>query len=449
MVRIWALLVAVLWVVFEAVRAKAGAVASDLLVAVYLTAGVVFVWWWLFSFAARVRRGWPALTKAIGAWQQEPVSRIDETFEYRYPRIVRIRRHELGFDVTVSLLPGQVPKNLGDHVEGIAHTWHVFRVEASSPARGVVVLRVWFTDPLAVPFEAPLMPSVGDVVKRAAGLAVLRYGRTTPEREDPWVPEFASAEIGRCDDGSPWRLRLHGTHVLVAGVTGAGKGSVLWGVVRALLPAARAGIVQLWACDPMRMELSFGRSLFQRYACEPAAMVELLEAAAAEMNRRAQTFAGKVRKHEPSSKCPFVVVIVDELAFLTAYQPDRDLRKRADAAIATLTSQGRSVGFCVIGALQDPRKEVMNIRNLFPDRIALRLDEPNQVDMVLGNGARERGAAAELISPDPEIGAGVGYVKRETQPEPVRVRAAFVSDEAIEAMVRDYGRSGGGFGSAA
>jgi hypothetical protein len=29
----------------------------------------------------------------------------------------------------------------------------------------------------------------------------------------------------------------------------------------------------------------------------------------------------------------------------------------------------------VIAALQDPRKEVMSIRNLFPDPIAMRLDE--------------------------------------------------------------------------
>ncbi|MGR7001274.1 hypothetical protein ACU686_29780 [Yinghuangia aomiensis] len=84
----------------------------------------------------------------------------------------------------------------------------------------------------------------------------------------------------------------------------------------------------------------------------------------------------------------------------------------------------------------------MNLRNLFPDRIALRLDEPAQVDMVLGLGARDRGAAADLISPIPDVGAGVGYVKRETHPEPVRVRAAFVSDSDIDAMVRDYALGG-------
>jgi S-DNA-T family DNA segregation ATPase FtsK/SpoIIIE len=128
------------------------------------------------------------------------------------------------------------------------------------------------------------------------------------------------------------------------------------------------------------------------------------------------------------------VILVDELAFLTAYQPDRDLRKRAEAALATLTSQGRSVGVCVIGALQDPRKDVISLRNLFPTRIALRLDEPGQVDMVLGDTARDRGAVADLISPLPETGAGVGYVRLDGTPDPVRVRAAWVTDDGIRAM---------------
>jgi hypothetical protein len=52
-------------------------------------------------------------------------------------------------------------------------------------------------------------------------------------------------------------------------------------------------------------------------------------------------------------------------------------------------------------SLQHRRKEVMTIRNLFPDRIAMRLDEPEQVDMVLGDGARDRSAHADLISSGP------------------------------------------------
>jgi S-DNA-T family DNA segregation ATPase FtsK/SpoIIIE len=99
-----------------------------------------------------------------------------------------------------------------------------------------------------------------------------------------------------------------------------------------------------------------------------------------------------------------------------------------------LTTQGRAVGYAVVAALQDPRKDVLAIRNLFPDRIAMRLDEPEQVDMVLGDGARDRGAACELISPDPAVGAGVAFIRLEADPDPVRVRAGWVTDTDIRAM---------------
>jgi S-DNA-T family DNA segregation ATPase FtsK/SpoIIIE len=128
------------------------------------------------------------------------------------------------------------------------------------------------------------------------------------------------------------------------------------------------------------------------------------------------------------------VIVIDEVAFLTAYQPDRNLRGRVMAALATLTTQGRAAGCSVVAALQDPRKDVLAIRNLFPDRIAMRLDEPDQVDMVLGDGARDRGAACELISIDPATGAGVAFVRLESDPDPVRVRAGWVTDQDIRDM---------------
>ena len=136
----------------------------------------------------------------------------------------------------------------------------------------------------------------------------------------------------------------------------------------------------------------------------------------------------------PGAERPARLVLVDEVAFLTAYQPDRKLRERVMNALATLTTQGRAVGYAVVAALQDPRKEVLAIRNLFPDRIAMRLDEPEQVDMVLGDGARDRGAACELISTEPATGAGVAFVRLEADPDPVRVRAGWVTDSDIRDM---------------
>ena len=99
---------------------------------------------------------------------------------------------------------------------------------------------------------------------------------------------------------------------------------------------------------------------------------------------------------------------------------------------------------CEVGALQDPRKDVISLRNLFSTRIALRLDESDQVDMVLGDGARDRGALADQISPLPEVGAGVAYVRLEASPDPVRVRASYVTDEDILAMAAMVGCPSGG-----
>ena len=261
--------------------------------------------------------------------------------------------------------------------------------------------------------------------------------RSIPALPIPAMTDLRALPVGRREDGEPFTIRLHGTHLLIAGATGAGKGSYLWGLVRAMLPAMSAGLVRVHACDPKLMELAFGRAMFERfgnYAADPADIAELLEADVADMQARAGRFAGHQRDHTPTSADPFVVVLVDEVAFLTAYQADRKLKERILAALATLTTQGRAVGYCVVAALQDPRKEVLNIRNLFPDKIALRLDEPTQVDLVLGDGAHDRGALCEDISADPATGAGVGYVRLETDPDPVRVRAAFVSDDDIHAM---------------
>ena len=299
------------------------------------------------------------------------------------------------------------PADFEARAENLAHAFgaRLCRIRAAAP--GVVVLELVRADTLADPIRA--LPVTGEV-------------------------DLAGLPVGRCEDGSPWRLRLVSTHVLIAGATGSGKGSVIWSLIRALLPAIASGWVQVWALDPKRMELSFGRALFCRYACQAAAMVELLEAAVAEMHDRAGQFGGVTRTFTPSTEFPFVVVLVDELAFLTAYQPERDLRKRAEAAIATLTSQGRSVGVCVVGALQDPRKDVISLRNLFSTRIALRLDESDQVDMVLGDGARDRGALADQISPAAlhrrrgRVRAAGGLPRPGTGPGRLRVRRGHHGD---------------------
>src|SRR5262249_17118288 len=140
---------------------------------------------------------------------------------------------------------------------------------------------------------------------------------------------------------------------------------------------------------------------------------------------------GVTRLHEPSTAEPLIVFVADELAALTAYLTDREAKKRIAAALSLLLSQGRAVGVLVVAALQDPRKEVLPARDLFPTRIALRVTEPEQVDMVLGDGARRRGARCDHI---PETLPGVGYVALDGIAEPIRVRFAHITDTHIDSL---------------
>ncbi|PSK88732.1 S-DNA-T family DNA segregation ATPase FtsK/SpoIIIE [Murinocardiopsis flavida] len=376
----------------------------------------LLVWWrrWPSSFrrlvALRVLAAWRWLANYQRHWQPVlVVAGLAESYQERQylPRIRSVRCTDWADRVRVKLVPGTKPEDFQVRVDQLAHGFAAPSCRVHVNGARDVTLEFPRRDTLAEPLDA--LPVESPVDLRA-------------------VP------MGLCEGGDPWTLRLHGTHVLTVGVTGAGKGSVIWSAIRALTPAVTDGSVQVWAIDPKRMELSYGRPLFAHYADSGESAVDLLEQAVSRMQERATRYAGKQRTHVPSAADPFIVVVVDEVAFLTAYHPDRDVRRRAENAIATLTSQGRSVGVSVLAALQDPRKEVMNLRNLFPDKIALRLDEASQVDMVLGEGARERGANAHLI--DPHL-PGVGFVKLEGSPVPVRVRAAFVSDDDITAMAHE------------
>jgi S-DNA-T family DNA segregation ATPase FtsK/SpoIIIE len=316
--------------------------------------------------------------------------------------------------VAVALVSGQSPADFAARADNLAHGFGVLLCRIRSARPGAVVLELVRRDALAA--IIPALPIGAHVDLRA-------------------LP------VGRREDGLPWAIRLRGTHLLIGGATGAGKASLLWGLIRAMLSAIVAGLVRPLAADPKLMELAYGRAIFDRYgtyAADPAAIAAMLEAEVSAMQARAASFAGKHRTHVPSREHPFVVIFVDEVAFLTCYQPDRKLRDRTVAALATLTTQGRAVGYCVVAALQDPRKDVLPIRNLFPDRIAMRLDEPDQVDMILGDGARDRGALADLISTSEATGAGVAYVRLADDPDPVRVRAAWVSDPDIRTMCGQY-----------
>src|SRR5690606_25493781 len=277
--------------------------------------------WWRFhpgSFQTWVVLRALALVRGVWVYRRhwQPVlvvSGLAESYlERQYlPRIRAVTCTRWADRGRVKLVPGTAPSAFEERTAELAHGFcaPACRVEVRGPLD--IVLEFPRHDMLADPIDALPVPGSADEV------------------------DLAALPMGLREDGRTWRMRLHGTHVLVAGVTGSGKGSVIWSAVRAMLPAIAAGLVRVRAVDPKRMELSYGRSLFYRYADTEEACVELLEEAVADMQERADRYAGRIRAHTPTLDDPFDVVVLDEVAFLTAYHPDRDIRRRSEAAMAT------------------------------------------------------------------------------------------------------------------
>jgi len=331
------------------------------------------------------------------------------------PKISKVTSTPWSDRVLVRMLLGQCTENFEAAAPELAHSFGASSCRVREDCPGRVWLEFTTADPLVETVQA--LPVSEDV-------------------------DLEAVPIGMREDGEPWKVQVLGTHMLVAGSTGAGKGSVFQSLLRGLGPEIRDGRVAVWAIDPKGgMELGPGRPLYARFEVPTLddapyeQIAVLLEDAVKVMQRRAQGLAGVTRKHTPTVAEPLVVVLIDEIANLTAYLTDRKVKERINQALGLLLTQGRAVGVSVIAALQDPRREVLALRNLFPTKVGLRLDGPVEVDMVLADGAREQGARCDRI---PTSMPGVGYVRIDGVREPTRVRAGYVTDEDIAVMVVDY-----------
>jgi len=401
-----------------------------LLAALVAVTAALAAWWRLAPapFRRRVRLPARALWRRVfvyrRGWQPAMVTcGLDvRVVDRQYlPQLGRVTSTGAVDRIQVRMLPGQVLEDYAEKTDRLAMTLGAVECRVRTGKRhGDLEFWLLVDDPLGRLVD-PFDPGQGP-------------------------PDYAALPVARREDAETYRLRLLGNHVLVAGATGAGKGSVLWSIAWAIRPGIAEGSAELWVLDPKGgMEFAAGAPLFARYCygdtttqvgtqatrTHEAAFADFLEEAVAIMRARQVELRGVTRLHQPAPGDPLVVVFVDELASLTAYVTDRDAKNRIKAALSLLLSQGRAVGVVVVAALQDPRKEVLSFRDLFPTRIALRLTEPEQVDMTLGDGARRRGARCEEIS---EALPGTGYVALDGVAEPVRVRFPFISDDHIAQM---------------
>jgi S-DNA-T family DNA segregation ATPase FtsK/SpoIIIE len=312
----------------------------------------------------------------------------------------------------VSVVTGQSIINWQKQTAALAAAFKADRLTITATSPGEIRVSIMRGDVLAEPIALP-RPTQGAAVNLSA------------------LP------VGVTEDRRLWRVPILGHHLLVAGATGSGKGSVLEALIAALAPDVKTGRVRLCVIDPKGgMELGGGEPMFSFFSHDATdTTLELLRELVKLMHERANRLRGHTRLHTPTTADPLFVIVVDEIAALTAYVTDRKVRVEIEQLLGLLLSQGRAVGISVVGAIQDPSKDALPLRQLFTVRIGLRMTESSQTTMVLGQGARDAGAECDLIS---DSTPGVGYVMIDGTARPTRVRAFYVTDADIAYLVKMF-----------
>lgn len=335
------------------------------------------------------------------------------TGETHVPRIARVRSASPSIDtLTVRLVRGQTPTVFEERADELAHTLGVERIGVAAYKPGWVTLIVERRNPFTYVVPAPEIP------------------------DDPADVDFGALPVGDDEYGQPFTLPIAGRTLLVAGTMGSGKGSLLWSPLRAMGPAIRDGLVRVRMIDLKGgMETERGRPLFHRWAtAADDALAVLTEFRDDMRTRQAQLKAAGLRKATVSRETPLELLIIDELAMLSAYA-DRSTVRDAMTLLGEIQTQGRAPLFSVAAYVQEPSKDIVDTRDLFTDRVCLAVTTDRHVDMVLGDGARDRGALADHI-PLGDEHAGIGFVVDQRSRRPRRIRAGYVTDTDIDDLVR-------------
>src|SRR5215467_1555075 len=200
-------------------------------------AAVLVVWRWRFPASFSRFVGSPARGQ-WRAWHYRRrwaavmvIGRLAPLYQGRVllPVLGKVTATSYTDRVRVRLVSGQSAADFAARAENLAHGFGAMLCRIRSASPGALVLEFVRRDALAA--VIPALPSPAHVNLRA-------------------LP------VGRREDGLVWVVRAHGTHVLIAGATGAGKASLLWSIVRAMFPAMVAGLARVWAADPKLMELA-------------------------------------------------------------------------------------------------------------------------------------------------------------------------------------------------
>ncbi len=365
--------------------------------------------WW----ARRLRRGWPELARMLGLVVRSRDGGLV------HPGI-RVRPDAWGAVLELGTLPGVGRRELAARAQHLADQWGCVRVSVEQAAPGRLRLRALRWDPLRSPTQRSLS--------------------LVPPAELGWW------ELGRDEWAQPVRVRLAEVPgIVVGGLPGSGKTSLLNGLVADLAPSPAVQVCILdgkggteWEEVAPRCWAVVGDELEAAY--ELLGRLERLRRARAAAIRAALGVRD-LWQVGPSPGWPLVLVVVDEAhTYLAERRDDRPAmelvlgcRRRLEA----LVKLGRSVGLCTVLATQKATGDAIptSIRDVCPVALSFAQRSREEAAAVLGPEIAEYPEQSPVELQGPQW-VGVAVMAAPGRPGFVRLRVPWVPEAELAAVCR-------------
>ncbi len=298
-----------------------------------------------------------------------------------------------------------------------------------------------------IPGKSLVGIEIPNLTRSTIGLASLLK---TPEYTDSPHPLYVA--LGKDVTGNAHFANIaRMPHALVAGTTGSGKSITMHNLVISLLFRNSPDQLRFFMVDPKRVELTLYEGiphLLSPVIVEAKKALMMLKWAIKEMERRYDILqTEKIQNldsyhanvYKPAKKAweekgspeeervelpeplPYIVILMDELADLMHAYP-----RELEAAIVRLAQMSRAVGIHLILATQRPSVNVITgtIKANIPTRIALNVASQIDSRTILD------GVGAEKL-----LGKGDMLYLSSDSPKPIRLQAAFISEDEIKNVV--------------
>ncbi|MDR2865643.1 MAG: DNA translocase FtsK [Spirochaetaceae bacterium] len=225
-------------------------------------------------------------------------------------------------------------------------------------------------------------------------------------------------------------------HLLIAGSTGSGKSVCVNTLILSILYQCTPAQCKLILIDPKIVELKLYNDiahLLTPVITEPKRAFQALQYCIFEMERRyscldsigardIKTYNRRIKERNIAAEyMPYIVVVIDEFADLMA-----TTGKELESTVARLAAMSRAVGIHLVLATQRPSIDVITglIKSNIPSRIAFMVASMMDSRIIIDTTGAEK-----LLGRGDMLYSGV------TEPFPIRLQGAFVSEDEVERVV--------------